>query len=60
LKLGLANNKAFLDLTGFSAEEIVGKNFVRLPTFRKRDLPKYVKYLLMLLGVTFLLTSLFM
>jgi PAS domain S-box-containing protein len=36
-------NKAFLDLTGFSKEEIVGKNFTRLPTLRKRDLPKYAK-----------------
>jgi PAS domain S-box-containing protein len=36
-------NKAFLDLTGFSKEEIVGKNFARLPTLRKRDLPKYAK-----------------
>jgi PAS domain S-box-containing protein len=36
-------NKAFLDLTGFSKEEIVGKNFLRLPTLRKRDLPKYAK-----------------
>jgi len=37
-------NKAFLDLTGFSEEEIVGKHFTRLGTLRARDMPKFIKY----------------
>ena len=36
-------NKAFLDLTGFSEEEIVGKHFTKLRTLRAKDIPKYVK-----------------
>ena len=36
-------NKAFLDLTGFSEEEIVGKHFTKLGTLRAKDIPKYVK-----------------
>jgi PAS domain S-box-containing protein len=36
-------NKAFLDLTGFSEDEIVGKHFSKLGTLRARDLPKYMK-----------------
>ncbi len=36
-------NKAFLDLTGFSEAEIVGKHFSKLGTLRAKDLPKYTK-----------------
>jgi PAS domain S-box-containing protein len=36
-------NKAFLDLTGFSKDEIVGKHFTKLGTIQARDLPKYIK-----------------
>ncbi len=36
-------NKAFLDLTGFSKDEIIGKHFTKLGTIRARDLPKYMK-----------------
>ncbi len=36
-------NQAFLNLTGFSKEELVGKHFRHLGTMRVQDLPKYVK-----------------
>jgi PAS domain S-box-containing protein len=36
-------NKAFINLSGLSKEEIVGKHFSKLPLLRARDLPKYVK-----------------
>ena len=36
-------NSAFSQLTGYSKEEIVGKHISKLPTMRKRDLPKYLK-----------------
>jgi PAS domain S-box-containing protein len=36
-------NKAFLDLTGFSEDEIVGKHFTKLGTLRPSEMPKYVK-----------------
>jgi len=36
-------NDAFVKLTGFSREEIVGKHFTRLGTLRARDIPIYVK-----------------
>ena len=36
-------NKAFLELTGYSREEIVGKHFSKLPTLRAKDIPQYVK-----------------
>jgi len=36
-------NKAFLRITGFSKEEIVGKHFTKLPTIREMDIAKYVK-----------------
>ncbi|PVX25437.1 MAG: hypothetical protein CW716_07955 [Candidatus Bathyarchaeum sp.] len=36
-------NKAFLDLTGFSKDEIVGKHFTKLGTLRLQDIPKYTK-----------------
>ena len=35
-------NSAFLKLSGFSEEEIVGKHFTKLPTLRKQDIPKYI------------------
>ena len=36
-------NKAFLDLTGFSKDEIVGKYFTKLGTIKASQLPKYLK-----------------
>jgi len=36
-------NRAFLNLTRYSKEEIVGKHFTRIKTIRKRDMPKYIK-----------------
>ncbi len=36
-------NTAFLRLTGYSKDEIVGKHFTRVPTLRFRDIPTYLK-----------------
>jgi len=36
-------NSAFLRLTGFSKDEIVGKHFTKIGTLRARDLPRYIK-----------------
>jgi PAS domain S-box-containing protein len=36
-------NSAFLNLTGFSKNEIVGKHISRLPTVRAKDIPNYLK-----------------
>ncbi len=36
-------NDAFAELSGYRKDEIAGKNFVNLPTLRKRDLPRYIK-----------------
>ncbi len=36
-------NKAFLDLTGFSKDEIVGKHFTKLGTIQAKNIPKYLK-----------------
>jgi PAS domain S-box-containing protein len=36
-------NNAFLRLTGFTKEEIVGKHFTKLQTIHAKDLPKYLK-----------------
>ena len=38
-----ACNRAFLESTGFTKEEIVGHHFSKLPTLRTRDIPKYLK-----------------
>jgi len=38
-------NPAFLKLTGYSKDEIVGKHFTKLRTLRARDIPKYTKLL---------------
>ncbi|MEE9116328.1 MAG: PAS domain S-box protein [Thermoplasmata archaeon] len=38
-----ACNRAFLESTGFTEEEIVGQHFSKLPTLRTRDIPKYMK-----------------
>jgi len=38
-----ACNTAFLKLTKFSREDIVGKHFAKLPTLRMRDMPQYLK-----------------
>ncbi len=36
-------NKAFVDLTGFSQDEIIGKQFTKLGTLRAIDVPKYIR-----------------
>jgi PAS domain S-box-containing protein len=36
-------NRAFVELTGFSEEEIVGKHFTKLGTLKMKDIPRYVK-----------------
>jgi PAS domain S-box-containing protein len=41
-----AANEAFLRVTGFSKEEIVGKYFTKLPTIQEFDMPKYMKLFL--------------
>ncbi|KYK33010.1 MAG: hypothetical protein AYK19_14450 [Theionarchaea archaeon DG-70-1] len=38
-------NTTFLDMGGFSKDEIVGKRFTRLPTMRARDIPQFTKIL---------------
>jgi PAS domain S-box-containing protein len=39
-------NSAFLKLTGFSRDEIVGKHISRFPTLRIEDIPKYIRVML--------------
>ena len=36
-------NSAFSLLTGYSKEEILGKHVSKIPTMRKREIPKYIK-----------------
>ncbi|MCK5402597.1 PAS domain S-box protein, partial [Candidatus Bathyarchaeota archaeon] len=36
-------NPAFGRLTGFSSDEIVGKNFTKIGTLRAREIPRYLK-----------------
>lgn len=36
-------NPAFIELTGYSKEEIVGRYFTKLSTIRLADIPKYLK-----------------
>ena len=36
-------NSAFLNLTGYSREDIVNKHFTKLPTLRLKDIPLYIK-----------------
>lgn len=36
-------NDVFLELTGYSKDEIVGKHFTKLGTIRARDMPTYMK-----------------
>jgi PAS domain S-box-containing protein len=36
-------NPAFLELSGYSEEEIIGKHFTKFPFFRVKDVPNYVK-----------------
>lgn len=38
-------NSAFLDMGGFSREDIVGKHFTKLPTVRAKDIPQFIKVL---------------
>ena len=43
-------NRAFLELTGFSEDEIVGKHFTKLGTVRAKDIPKFAKLVAQFLG----------
>ncbi len=36
-------NRAFEKLTGYSADKIVGKHFIKIGTLRARDIPRYLK-----------------
>ena len=36
-------NRMFLELTGFTREQIVGKQFTKVPTLRARDLPRWIE-----------------
>jgi PAS domain S-box-containing protein len=36
-------NEAFIKMTGYSRDDLVGKNIAHFPTMRKRDIPKYMK-----------------
>ncbi|MBU7046357.1 MAG: PAS domain S-box protein, partial [Theionarchaea archaeon] len=38
-------NTTFLDMSGFTREEIVGKHFTKLPTIHAQDIPQYMKML---------------
>jgi PAS domain S-box-containing protein len=38
-----ACNRAVLEYTGFTEEEIIGKKFTRLPFLRRKDIPRYIK-----------------
>ena len=38
-------NTAFLDMSGFTRDEIVGKHFTKLPTIHRQDIPHYMKML---------------
>jgi len=38
-------NTAFLNMTGFSESDIIGKHFTKLPTIQARDIPKYFQVL---------------
>jgi PAS domain S-box-containing protein len=39
-------NNAFLRLTGYTKEEIVGKHFTKLQTIRAKDIPRYLKLMI--------------
>ncbi len=41
----LTCNTALEKITGYPNDEIIGKNFTKLPTLKARDLPKYLKIL---------------
>ena len=47
-KIGIVTfcNPTFLKLTGYSESEIIGKHISKLPTIRKKDIPKYLKILI--------------
>lgn len=36
-------NRAFFAMTGYEANELVGKHFTKIPAIRVKDLPKYVR-----------------
>ena len=38
-------NRSFLTQSGFAKDKIVGKHFSRIPTLRKKDIPRYTKLL---------------
>lgn len=42
-------NSSYVQLTGFSKEEIVGKHFSKLPTLKLRDIPRYTKIFMSLI-----------
>jgi PAS domain S-box-containing protein len=39
-------NSAFLRLTGYKREDIVGKHFTKLQTIKPKDIPKYLKLMI--------------
>lgn len=43
--IAISCNPAFLELTGFSKEEIIGKHLIKFPFFRAKDIPGYTKML---------------
>jgi PAS domain S-box-containing protein len=38
-------NTTFVDMSGYTREEIVGKHFTKLPTIHAQDIPQYMKIL---------------
>jgi len=38
-------NRAFVEMTGYPRDELVGRHFTKLPPVRAQDLPKYVRLL---------------
>jgi PAS domain S-box-containing protein len=46
-------NSAFLKLTGFSREEIVGRHFTKLPTLHMEDIPGYTEIFARIVQGTF-------
>lgn len=42
-------NKAFLEITGYSKDEIIGKHFTKLPTVRAQDISASIKFFTSLL-----------
>ena len=38
-------NPAFLKLTGYKYDDLIGKHFTKLPTLRLKDIPRYIRML---------------